>query len=129
MGDLENSYNVNPDLVRRELLQVLSSEKFRNSQVLSMFLQFVVEETLVGHVNEIKEYTIGIRALGRPADFNPQIDAVVRIHAGRLRRMLFDYYEGEGSKDKVIIGIPRGSYIPFFRYRSDDAAIPAIIVQ
>ena len=50
MGDLENSYNVNPDLVRRELLQVLSSEKFRNSQVLSMFLQFVVEETLAGHV-------------------------------------------------------------------------------
>src|SRR5882672_4177059 len=116
MGDLENSYRIDPDLVKKELLQVLSSDKFRNSQVLSMFLQFVVEETLAGHSNEIKEYTIGIRALGRPVDFNPQIDAVVRIHAGRLRRMLSDYYKGEGADDPIVIGIPRGSYIPFFNY-------------
>ena len=86
MGNLENSYRVDPDLVKKELMQILSSEKFRHAQVLSMFLQFVVEETLAGHVNEIKEYTIGIKALGRSPDFNPQIDAVVRIHGLTISR-------------------------------------------
>lgn len=123
MGNLENSYRVDPDLVKKELLQILSSEKFRNAQVLSMFLQFVVEETLAGHINEIKEYTIGIRALGRSADFNPQIDAVVRIHAGRLRRMLSEYYEGEGTTDPVRIEIPRGSYVPTFKYNNHNEVV------
>jgi len=126
MGNLENTYRVDPDLVKKELMRILSSEKFRNAQVLSMFLQFVVEETLAGHNNEIKEYTIGIRALGKSPDFNPQIDAVVRIHAGRLRRMLSEYYEGEGSKDPVTIEIPRGSYVPVFKSNNyTEKVVPA----
>lgn len=119
MGRLENSYKVDPDLVKKELLQILSSEKFRNAQVLSMFLQFVVEETLAGRVNEIKEYTIGIRALGRSPDFNPQADAAVRIHAGRLRRMLDEYFDREGSNDIVVIEMPKGGYVPVFKYKGE----------
>src|SRR5436190_1658988 len=118
MGDLGNTYSIDPGTVRKELSQILSSDKFRNAQVLSMFLQFVIEETLAGRINEIKEYTIGIRALGRPPDFNPQVDAVVRIHAGRLRRMLHEYYEGEGSTDPVLIEMPKGGYVPLFKHRN-----------
>lgn len=113
-----DKYHFQPDLVKRQLLQILTSNGFRNSQVLSMFLQFVVEETLADRANEIKEYTIGVRALGRPADFNPQIDAVVRIHAGRLRRMLHEYYHEEGLNDAILIEIPKGSYIPVFELRT-----------
>jgi TolB-like protein len=78
-----------------------------------------VEEKLSGRTDEIKEYTIGVKALGRPVDFNPQLDAIVRIHAGRLRRMLTEYYKEKGINDAIIIGIPKGTYIPVFEHRDE----------
>lgn len=97
-----------------ELERILSSKVFRKTTVLSNFLRYVVIETLEGRVNEIKEYSIAVKALGKPADFNPQIDAVIRIHAGRLRRNLTEYYHEEGIDDPVLISLKKGSYIPEF---------------
>src|SRR5688572_1592138 len=105
---------ISPELVRKELISVLGFEELRNSPILSKFLEYVVLKKLAGDEEEIKEYTIGVKALGRPPDFNPQLDAVVRIHAGRLRRILFQYYQGDGKNDPVIISIPKGTYIPRF---------------
>lgn len=102
------------ELIRKQLAVILNAEMFRSSGVLVRFLEFVVEETLQGRAHEIKEYTIGVAVLRRPASFNPQIDAIVRINAGRLRRLLKHYYEGPGQNDEVRIGIPRGAYIPVF---------------
>jgi TolB-like protein len=100
--------------IQKQLQLLLNSDGIRNSQVLTKFLEFVVSEKLAGHDDEIKEYTIGVRALGRPSDFNPQLDAIVRIHAGRLRRAITQYYYSEGKNDPVIIHIPKGTYIPGF---------------
>jgi len=119
MENLEN-YQGDQDLVRKQLLKILASYEFKNSQVLSRFLQFVVEEFLAERPNEIKEYTIGVRALGRSADFNPQTDAVVRIHAGRLRRILHEYYHATGLHDPILIDIPKGSYVPVFKVLNVD---------
>src|SRR5215510_11403307 len=107
--------NAKAELVRNQLSKILSSQEFTNSHVVSRFLEFVVEEALAGRANEIKEYTIGVKALGKSADFNPQFEAVVRIHAGRLRRMLREYYNGNGSSDLLLIDIPKGSYVPAFK--------------
>ncbi|HEY1871816.1 MAG TPA: hypothetical protein VGG71_12210, partial [Chitinophagaceae bacterium] len=123
MGIIANSFP-NADVIREQLLRILTSFEFRNSQVLSRFLQFVVEEALGGRSDEIKEYTIGVRALGRPADFNPQVDAAVRIHAGRLRRMLHEYYNNKGRGDSVLIDIPKGSYVPSFDSRNQKIEAP-----
>jgi TolB-like protein len=109
-----------PESVRKQLNRILSSHEFKNSQVVCRFLEFVVEEVLAGRANEIKEYTIGVKALGRSADFNPQFDAVVRIHAGRLRRMLREYYNGNTSSEPLLIEIPKGSYVPAFRSLTTD---------
>lgn len=103
-----------PDQIRAQLSRIQSSDEVSSSGVLQQFLQFVVEETLAGRVREIKEYTIGIHALGRPPDFNPQLDAIVRIHAGRLRRVLYQYYSGAGRHDPIRIEMPKGAYIPVF---------------
>src|SRR4030095_11558442 len=105
--------------IREQLQNILTCEAIRNSQVISRFLEFVVEEKLSGRTDEIKEYTIGVKALGRPVDFNPQLDAIVRIHAGRLRRMLTEYYKEKGINDAIIIGIPKGTYIPVFEHRDE----------
>src|SRR5678815_891629 len=101
---------ITPSMVRKELVAILHSDEFRNAYILTRFLEFVVNEKLLSHEDEIKEYTIGTMALGRPPDFNPQIDAIVRIHAGRLRRALYQFYNAQGNDSSIIISIPKGSY-------------------
>ncbi|HEY5746150.1 MAG TPA: hypothetical protein VIU12_08755 [Chryseolinea sp.] len=100
--------------VRAQLGVILSHELFSRSPVLSGFLKYIVEETLTGNAILLKEYTIGVNALRRKSDFNPQMDAVVRIHAGRLRRLIAEYYTEAGTQDEIIIGVVKGSYIPVF---------------
>lgn len=98
-----------------ELGLILSSDLFSRSSVLSNFLKFIVEETLEGRTESLKEYTIAVSALGKSPDFNPQIDAIVRIHAGRLRRLLNEYYLGLGKTDPIKIEVVKGTYVPVFR--------------
>jgi TolB-like protein len=102
------------ELVRKELSQILDFHEIRNSQILSRFLVFVVEKKLSGEESEIKEYTIAVKGLGKSNDFNPQLDASVRIHAGRLRRSLAQYYRDKGKEATIFIEIPKGSYVPVF---------------
>jgi TolB-like protein len=111
---------ITPLMVKEALFSILNSDEFRNSHILARFLEFVVLEKLSCHEDEIKEYTIGIMALGRPPDFNPQLDAIVRIHAGRLRRALFHYYTAEGKDNILVITIPKGSYVPVFSFRNSE---------
>lgn len=90
------------------------SPRFKKSRVLSKFLEFVVSETLEGNSHILKEYTIATEALNRSADFDPQHDGIVRIHANRLRKLLKQYYKNEGIHDPIAITIPKGRYIPAF---------------
>ncbi len=98
-----------------ELNRILSSDLFSRSSVLSKFLKFIVEETIACRTEELKEYTIAVSALGKSTDFNPQIDAIVRIHAGRLRRLLKEYYASSGKTDAIKIELVSGTYVPVFR--------------
>lgn len=111
--------NILPIFSKSEILEeletILSSDLFSRSSVLSKFLMFIVKETLEGNTEGLKEYTIGVSALGKPNDFNPQIDAIIRIHAGRLRRLLNEYYTTSGATDNIKIEVVKGSYVPVFR--------------
>ena len=100
--------------IREELERILSNPAFKNSGILSGFLKFVVDETLAGRDREIKEYSIGVNVLSRKSDFNPQLDSIVRMHAGRLRRALNEYFNSGGKKDPIYIEVPKGGYIPIF---------------
>jgi tetratricopeptide (TPR) repeat protein len=118
---LKANCDVNPDApspgeVRAALGRLLASEAFRTSPQLSSFLSFVVEAELSGSRDRIKAYTIGVEILRRPAGFDPQFDPTVRVEATRLRRALDRYYAGSAI-DRVIIGLPRGSYVPTFTRR------------
>ncbi len=105
--------------VRDALARLVTSEEFRASPQLVAFLTFVIEAALGGNSDRIKAYTIGVEALGRGANFDPQIDPIVRVEATRLRRTMERYYAGSGATDPVIIDLPRGSYVPNFRCRLD----------
>lgn len=107
-----------PLLVKRHLEHILASPCFQNSPQLSKFLRFIVEAVLVGKQNRLKQYTIAIKALGRPKDFNPAADPIIRVEARRLRRTLLQYYQEQGNSDLVRIEIPKGTYVPIIRTNS-----------
>lgn len=103
-------------IIRAGLDRVLVSDAFRAAPQLSAFLSFVVERTVEGRAAELKGYTIAVEGLGRPADFNPQLDPIVRVEAGRLRRALAQYYAADGRGDPVQISMPVGGYVPVFTW-------------
>jgi Tfp pilus assembly protein PilF len=100
--------------VRAELERILASPAFSHSPRLAAFLRFVVESRLSGKADYIKSYTIGVEALGRSEGFDPHVDPIVRVEAGRLRKALARYYSSIGVDRSVLIDLPRGSYVPVF---------------
>ncbi|MGB5746264.1 MAG: hypothetical protein WBM69_04735, partial [Desulfobacterales bacterium] len=103
-----------PEAIRDQLKRILESDEFRASDKQRKFLSFVVDETLKDRASQIKGYTIAVSVYGRTEKFDPQIDPIVRVEAGRLRRALEHYYLTVGRNDPVHIKIPKGSYVPTF---------------
>jgi hypothetical protein len=112
------------DEVHAALDRIVASDLLRQSPQLVAFLRFIVATTLRGESSRIKGYTIGIEALGRGESFDPQIDPIVRVEAGRLRRALKGYYAAADTTDDVVIELPRGRYVPSFRRRVENP-VPA----
>jgi TolB-like protein len=97
-----------------EVERLLASRDFDASDRNRRFLKFVVSAALEGHADQVKAYIIGTEVFGRGSGFDPQTDPIVRIEARRLRRSLEHYYLTSGRSDRVVISIPRGSYVPLF---------------
>jgi serine/threonine-protein kinase len=102
------------EALRSELERVLSSQVFSASERLNQFLRFVVEQSICGQADALKEWLLGVRVFGRSDSFDPSVDAIVRVEAGRLRSKLAEYYRTEGQNDPVVIEVPKGSYAPVF---------------
>src|SRR5918992_1908202 len=96
------------------LEKVLHSRTLQNSESLKAFLRFVVEKAVDDQEAQLKEYTIATEVFGRDSDYDPRIDSVVRVQAGRLRTKLQEYYTTEGKADPVVIDLPKGHYHPVF---------------
>ena len=79
---------------------------------------FIVEAALRGKGERLKGYTIGVEVLRRDVSFDPQIDPIVRVEATRLRRAIERYYAGPGANDAIMIGLPRGGYVPRIAWRT-----------
>ena len=101
--------------VRDELDRILTSADFAQSERMKAFLKFVVEETLEGRAERLKEYTIATEVFARDESFDPQTNTIVRVEAGRLRRRLERYHLTEGRDNEVRIDLPKGTYVPLFR--------------
>src|SRR5664279_1719084 len=88
------------DLIYDQLQKIFNCSVFSVSDILRRFLTYIIQETLAGRSNIIKEYTIAVSVLNKPASFKPQQDAIVRIHAGRLRRCLL--YTSPSPRDGLL---------------------------
>jgi serine/threonine-protein kinase len=109
--------------VHQELGKILSSSAFARPHRLCRLLKHLVERTLSGEQDLLKETLLGMQVFDRGPDFDPRTDPIVRIDARRLRARLAQYYADEGAANPFRIVIDPGSYVPSFRKR--DAADPA----
>jgi hypothetical protein len=90
----------------RHLEDILESSHFKNAPVLSGLLLYLWQN----RDTEFSEYAVAVEALGRRSDFEPKIDATVRVHISRLRKLLGKYYESNGSPSRLRIVIPLGTH-------------------
>jgi TolB-like protein len=111
------------DDVRRQLDRLLASAVFANAGRMSRFLKFVVEQTLAGEGERLKEYVIGVEVFDRDASYDPRLDSIVRVEAARLRSKLAEYYAGEGRGDAVVLSLPKGGYAPFITIEQKPAVV------
>jgi Tol biopolymer transport system component len=95
---------------RQELQRIVTSAVFEDSERLVRFLNFVVEETLVGRGGVLKESVIGVEVFGRNPGYDPKTDPIVRVQARRLRVKLESWYQTGGQTSPVRITLPKGGY-------------------
>ncbi|MBV1931700.1 MAG: hypothetical protein KUG71_08275 [Porticoccaceae bacterium] len=111
---------------REQLARILDSSLFAHAQRLGRFLKFIVDETLAGRAERLNQYAIAIEVFDRDESFDPAIDAIVRVEAGRLRSKLLAYYSESGRDDPIRIEMPKRSYAVTFRHQDkDQSSAPA----
>jgi TolB-like protein len=115
----ETETNIDAEEIRHELDRILSSRIFSTAKRSRMFLHYVVERSLVNSAP--KEFEVAVEVLGRGADYDPDVDATVRVEASRLRHRLREYYDTAGRTDPVLIDIPKGGYGAVFAAREGKA--------
>ncbi len=113
--------------IRAQLDLILRSRAFIQSHRIRRFLQFVVEESLLGQPHRLKEYLIGLEVFDRREAFDPRVDSIVRVEARRLRYKLEEYYRSEGREDGIRIVLRKGSYVPIFEYRSAGGSLGPVL--
>lgn len=106
-------------IVRKHVELLLESPHFRNSKRYPRFLSKIVECSLSGHLDELKERTLGYSVFDRSPDYDTGADPIVRITAGEVRKRLAQYYQEPGHEHLVHVSLPVGTYIPEFNFLSD----------
>lgn len=109
--------------VRAEVDRILASKGFANAGRLSRLLRYIVDKTLANQADQLKEYAVGVEVFDRNETYDPRLDSIVRVEAGRLRSRLDEYYAGDGAGSPIRINLPRGGYVAQF------ATTPASIAE
>jgi hypothetical protein len=100
--------------IREQLDLLVRDHAFRSSKRSVAFLRYVVEQTINGSADQIKERTIGVHVFERKPSYDTNLDHVVRTAATELRKRLAIYYGEEKHRAELRIGLTPGSYIPRF---------------
>src|ERR1035438_9076232 len=112
--------------VREQLSRLLDNPFFSHSKRFPTFLRFVVEQTLAGEVDSIKERTLGIEIFGRDADYDTASDPIVRVTAAEIRKRVAQYYQDPAHEKELRIDLLSGSYVPQFQLprSGNEAGLP-----
>jgi hypothetical protein len=102
------------DAILIELRAIIASSHFCNSKRYPALLRYVVENTLTGRSDLLKERTLGVEVFDRSPNYDTNADTVVRYTATEVRKRLLLYYSENQSSGGIRISLPAGSYIPEF---------------
>jgi hypothetical protein len=108
--------------VLNEPERVLNSTEFHGSPRCQEFLRYIVEHAAQGDTEHLKERNIGIDVFHRRPSYEPNSDAIVRVRATDVRKRLAQFYDHSGSGAEVRILLEAGSYVPEFRWASEEPA-------
>jgi hypothetical protein len=97
-----------------QIEKLVASHALHGSESLCKLLRYLAKHAVEHPGASLKEYQIATEVFGRQADFDPQLDSMVRVQAGRLRTKLAEYYASEGSGDEIWVELPKGTYVLSF---------------
>jgi adenylate cyclase len=117
MADKRNWSDSEAQSICEQLECVLASAAFVQAERLGRFLAFVVKQSLTGNARGPNQYAIAMEVFDRDETFDPNIDAIVRVEAGRLRSRLLEYYDEAGRDDPIRIGLAKRGYLANFQFR------------
>ena len=112
------------EAIRAQVERILQNKNLRLSEVQRRLFSYLADKSLSGEADELKEYTLGLDAFGKPPSYDPRQESVVRMHVARLRQKLADYYRIEGVNDPILVDLPKGGFKVTFLPRSPAPQIP-----
>jgi hypothetical protein len=112
-------------LAQLELL--LAHPLFFQSKRYPALLRFVVEQSLAGNSDQVKERSIGMEVFGRAPGYDANADPIVRVTAGEIRKRLAQYYYDRAHSEELRIELPTGSYVPVFQRHMETLELPAAL--
>ena len=116
-------------LVRSQLEKIVSDGRFAASKRYPCLLRYIVEQTLAGNEDNLKERTLGIEVFHRPSDYDTNADPVVRLCAAEVRKRLAQYYQSPAHGGELRIDLNPGSYVPVFSQAAPDAPVVKVIPE
>ncbi|HXX99941.1 MAG TPA: hypothetical protein VEI54_03410 [Candidatus Limnocylindrales bacterium] len=108
------------DLYLRQVEKVANSGVLHSSESLRRLLRYLARHALTHPGSPLKEYQIATEEFGRPPEFDPAVDSMVRVQVGRLRSKIAEYYATEGAEDPIRLEVPKGTYTLAFRHRESE---------
>ena len=113
------------DQVRRQMERLLETAHFKNSRRYPALFRFIVEETLEGRGEFLKERLLGVRVFNRPPDYDTADDPIARVTIAEIRKRIAQYYHEEAHESEMRIELMPGRYEPEF-YPRKPRALPPI---
>jgi hypothetical protein len=108
--------------VLEQIERLTASHALHSSESLCKLLRYLAKHAVDHPGTPIKEFQIATEVFGRSADFDPQLDSMVRVQAGRLRSKLAEYYGSDGVEDTLVVELPKGTYVLSFHHRNSPSA-------
>lgn len=105
------------EAIRAQVDRIVQNKNLRWSEGQRRLLTYLAEKSVAGEADELKEYTIGLDALGKPPSYDPRQESVVRMQVARLRQKLGEYYRTDGAQDPIVIDLPKGGFKVTFEPR------------
>lgn len=113
------SHTITPDACWKVLEGAAASPSLKRATRLKEFLFYVGRKSIKEGCSDIHEQEIGQAVFGRRDAYDTSQDNIVRVSATELRRRVEAYFAAEGKDEPLIFEIPRGSYTPVFRWRTE----------